>query len=279
MRVLIRTSPWAIWARRLGSLSLPLLVLSVLFHHLRWVDASTFLALAGFCAVTAALSLLIALVALVHLWFSGDEGWSPALSGLLLAVLCLAPFAWYGSLALRYPPVTDIATTAREQLPLVLEPDTVAMPPPQLLTPDEQRRLFPNVATRSYPIDATQLFALVDRIVAAQGWSVRLRIEPAGIGDTGRLNARIITPPGFQEEAVLRVTSTPTGASVDMRSASIGAPHDFGANGNRISSFMVDLDNEVTAFLRDNPNLGGQQPEIASPEVSTGEEPAATPSE
>lgn len=273
MRVLIRTSPWAIWARRLGSLGLPLAVLSLLFHHLRWVDAATFLALVGLAAGVAGLALLIALVALVHLWVSGDEGWVPALRGLVLALVCLVPFAWYGSLALRLPPVTDIATTARDQLPLVLEPDTVAMPPPRLLTPDEQRRLYPNVATRSYPVDATQLFALVERIVTAQGWSVRLRIAPLDSGDTGRLNARIVTLPGFQEEVVLRVAPQGTGASVDMRSASIGAPHDFGANGSRISAFMVDLDTEVTAFLRDNPNLGGQ-PEIDSPEVSTGEVPA-----
>jgi hypothetical protein len=40
-----------------------------------------------------------------------------------------------------------------------------------------------------------------------------------------------------------------------MRSASINAPHDFGSNGTRIERFMVNLDNEVTTLLRDNPNV------------------------
>jgi len=61
------------------------------------------------------------------------------------------------------------------------------------------------------------------------------------------------------------LTATPGGASVDMRSASINAPHDFGSNGSRIEDFMIALDNEVTTLLRDNPNPAQPTPEDDEP--------------
>lgn len=273
MRILIRTSNWATQARRFGSLAVPLLVVPVLMHRERFLDSQSYFVVALFAGAIAALAVVTSLIALVRLWYTGDQGWGRAISGLLLGLLCCAPFVWYGSLALRYPPVTDIATVARGELPLIFDADTARMPPPSVLTPDEQRRIFPNATTRTYPLDVIQLFALVDRLVVANGWDMRLRTEPLDLSETGRINARIVTIPGWREEAVLRVEPIAGGAAVDMRSASIGALHDFGSNGTRISQFMVALDNEVTAFLRDNPNINTptalQEP---APEVQTGTE-------
>lgn len=272
MRIKIRTSKWAIWARRLGSLAVPLVVLPVLMHRERLLDSRTFLVVAIFAGVVAALAVLSACIALVRLWITGDQGWTRAFVGLFLGGICLLPFLWYGSLAIRYRPVTDIATVTRGELPLIFDADTMAMPPPSVLTAEEQARLYPNATTRSYPLDVIQLFALADRLVRNNGWDVRLRTEPLGFDEEGRLNARIVTIPGWREEAVLRVRPTRNGAEVDMRSASIGAVHDFGSNGRRISDFMVALDNEVTAFLRDNPNINEPEPvlDAPSPEVETG---------
>ena len=271
MRILIKTSKTAIWARRLGSLALPLLVLPVIMHRERLLDSAAFLVVILFAGLVAALTVLVSLIALVRLWYTGDQGWSRSLSGLALGLLCLAPFLYYGSLALTYPPVTDIATVTRSDLPLVFEPDTASMPPPSTLSAEEQARFFPNATTRTYPLDIIQLFALVDRLVQAQGWDVRQRREPIDPGEIGRINARIVTVPGWREEAVLRVTSTPEGSAVDMRSASIGALHDFGSNGNRIGDFLVALDTEVMAFLRDNPNVNNAPVvEDEAPDVETG---------
>lgn len=265
MRIVLRTSKWAVWARRLGSLAVPLTVLPVLMHREGFLDSANFLVVALAACAVAGLAVLVSLIALVRLWQTGDRGWDRALSGLVLALACAAPFAWYGYLAWHYPVVTDMATAPRNQLPLIFEPDTAAMPPPRMLPPDEQGRRFPNAATRSYPLDPVQLFALAERLVQSRGWEIRLRREPGGPDGAGRLNARILTLPGWREEAVLRVFPAPEGAAVDMRSASIGAPHDFGSNGNRISEFMVALDNEVTTFLRDNPGIDEPIPMEAEP--------------
>lgn len=273
MRILIRTSKWAIWARRLGSLAVPLTIVPVLLHRERFLDSGLFLVVAFFAVLVAGLAVIVALTALARLWYTGDQGWRKALAGLFLGLLCLAPFGYYGSLALRYPVVTDIATATRGELPLIFEADTVNMPAPRLLTPDRQQLYFPNATTRTYPLDPFQLYAIVAYLAEGQGWDIRLRREPGIGGEPGRLNARIMTLLGWREEAVLRVEAVSGGSSVDMRSASIGALHDLGSNGNRISDFLVALDNEVTAFLRDNSTLNQPEPtepDAPVPQVETG---------
>ena len=252
MRILIRTSRWAIWARRLGTLALPLVVIPVLLHRERFITGDLFLVAAVLAGLVALFALLISLIALARLWHTGDQGWGKALAGLALALLCLAPFGWYGSLTLRYPPATDMATTERGALPLVFEPGTAAMPAPRLLTPAQQAAIFPNAQMRTYPLAPEQTFAMLERMVADRGWDVRLLREPTA-DSPGRINAQAMTLPGWREEAVLRVTPIAEGSRVDMRSASLNALHDFGSNGQRIEEFLTALDDAVTVPLRDNP--------------------------
>lgn len=279
MRILIRTSKWAIWARRLGSLAIPLVVLPVAMHHLRLIDSPSFFIAALTAFAVSALALVVSLIALGRIWHTGDQGWLRALSGLFLSLICLAPFGWYGSLAYKFPAVTDIATVPRGDLPLLFLPDTANMPPPKLISAEEQARIFPNATTRAYPLDITQLYALVTRMAEAQGWDIRLNRAPGPDGEPARINARVTTIPGWIEEVVLGVHVTVGGSALDMRSASINAPHDFGSNGTRIEDFMVALDNEVTTLLRDNPNANQPVPsedEETAPVVE-GEDAEATP--
>ena len=265
MRILIRTSKWAIWASRLGSVAVPLLLISILLHRLRLIVGDVFLAAAGTAGLVALLAVLVAVIALVRLWFSGDQGWGKALQGLVLGVLCMAPFGYYAALALHYPAVTDIATTDRGLLPLVFEAGTVAMPPPKLLSASAIATIFPNVASRNYPLGAAQTFEVIKRQVQELGWDIRLDRAPTPEGGAGQLNAQIMTLPGWREEAVLRVIGDATTARVDMRSASLNAPHDFGNNGERIEAFLSELDDAITTLLRDNPNAN--QPVEVEPEA------------
>ncbi|HUH76391.1 MAG TPA: DUF1499 domain-containing protein [Devosia sp.] len=253
MRILIRTSRTAIWARRLGSVAVPLVVLSVLLHRFGSITSDVFLIAIIGAGIVAELAVLVALLALWRLWWSGDRGWGLAVGGLALGLLCLAPFGWYGSLAMRFPAVTDIATTDRSNLPLLFEPGMAAMPAPKRLSTAELATVFPNVATRRYPLGVPQTFAVVQGLVAEREWDVRLLHEP-GPDNVGRINAQIMTLPGWREAVVLRVSGSDSASQVDMRSASLNAQHDFGSNGLRIESFLTALDEAITVLLRDNPN-------------------------
>lgn len=234
---------------------MPLVVIAILLHRFRLITSDLFLAAALVAGIVAALAVLSGMVALARLWRSGDQGWSKALMGLFLGGLCLLPYGWYGSLALRYPPVTDIWTGDRGSMPLMFEPGTAAMPPPRVLSAAELARVFPNVETRTYPLGLVPTFGLVQAAVANNGWDIRLLEEP---GETGRINAQVMTLVGWREEVVIRVSGTLESSTVDMRSASLHAPHDFGANGLRIEAFLAALDDAVTTTLRDNP--GANQP-------------------
>lgn len=268
MRILIRTSKWAIWARRLASLVLPLVVITVGLHWQRLITSDVFLVAAGVVGCIAVLTLLVSIIALGRLWHTGDQGWGRTLVGLLVGLLCLVPYGWYGALALQYPAVTDIATTERGQLPLLFEPGMETMPTPRVLDAVRQKAVFPNVAPRTYPLAPTQTFALVSRMVDDRGWTVLLSDAPSG-GAPGRITAQATTLMGWREEIVLRVMADTEGSRVDMRSASINAIHDFGSNGNRIEEFLVALDTEVTTLLRDNP--------LVTTPLDADEEPAAIP--
>lgn len=274
MRILIRTSRWATWARRLGSVAVPLVIISVLLHHLRLITSDLFLVVALAAGAVALLAVLTALLALARLWQTGDQGWGRALAGLFLGAMSLSPYAWYGSLMLRFPAVTDIATADRGPMPLVFEPGTQAMPAPKMLDAAEMAVTFPNVETRSYPLGLVPTFGLIRAMVEERGWDIRLLREPEPDSDIGQLNAQIVTLPGWREEVVIRVTGNLTTSSVDMRSASLNALHDFGSNGSRIEDFLAALDEAVTTLLRDNPNAN--QPLEAEPEAApVGTEPEA----
>jgi len=250
MRILIRTSKWAIWARRFGSLAVPLTVVPVLLHREQFIVSADFAVVESVAAGVATLALLLGLSAYVRLWITGDQGWGKATWGLFFALICLAPFGYLGLQAVRYPLVNEVATNFGDPLPLSSSIRVVPTGAPlqQLIA-----TTFPNARTRTYPIDATQMFATVEDLVDQRGWDVRTRREPPTALDTGQLNAISVSIFGFRDEVAIRVGGTPSGSTVDMRSVPLGGFHDFGENGKRVEEFMLALDQKITLLLRDAP--------------------------
>lgn len=257
------------------------MVISVVLHRFRLIGGELFLAAAALAGLVAIAAILASIIALVRLWQTGDQGWSKALLGLALGTICLLPFAYYGALANQYPPVTDIATADRSLLPLIFEPGTAAMPPPEMLAAADQDLIFPNIVTRTYPLNQAQTFALVREQVVDSGWDIRFERPPAPT-IPAQLNAQIVTIPGWREEAILRVTGDNENATVDMRSVSLNAPHDFGSNGKRIEAFLTALDEAVTTLLVENPDINlpaGSEPggDGAAAAITTPQEQSDSP--
>jgi hypothetical protein len=262
MRILIRTSKWAIWARRFGSLAVPLTVVPVLLHREQFIASADFAVVEAVAASVAALALLLAFSAYVRLWITGDQGWGKATWGLFFAVVCLVPFGYLGLQSTRYPLVNEVATNFAEPLPLS---STLRVVPTDMALQQLIATTFPNARTRTYPIDATQMFATIEDLVDARGWEVRTRREPPTALDSGQLNAISVSLFGFRDEVAIRVSGTPSGSTVDLRSVPLADFHDFGENGKRVEEFMLALDERITLLLRDAP----QAP------VGEAEEPAA----
>jgi hypothetical protein len=130
---------------------------------------------------------------------------------------------------------------------------------PAPTTPAQRAQIataFPDARSRSYPVDATQVFSVVLDLVQANGWEVELTREPQDALGIGNVNAVVTTLAGWRSEVAVQVTGTDQGAIVSMESASLYAFHDFGDNGRRIEEFLAALDDRITSMLRDAPTAG-----------------------
>lgn len=264
MRILIRTSKWAIWARRLGSFALPLAIIPVFLHRERIISSDDFHIIELVAAGFAVLALLLALGAFARLWVTGDQGWSRAAMGLFFSLICLAPMALVGWFALRSPAVTDVSTTFADPPALVSVVSRVSTPEQRA----EIEAAFPNARTRTYPIAAEQMFGIVEQMAAANGWEPRARRAPSHPLDQGSLNAIATTLLGWRDEVAVRVRGTPLGSTIDLRSAAAHSWSDLGENGRRIEQFLLALDQRITLMLRDAPAAATPtEPETAAPAV------------
>ena len=250
MRILIRTSKWAVWARRFGALALPLAFIPVLLHRARMITSENFIVIEAVALGLAALAVVAAIVAVVRLWFTGDQGWGRAAAAFFFGILCLAPAGYFAWLAVAMPPSPDISTD------FVNPPQLVNFVEARFIGPDERARIdddYPNARPRTYPVEAPQMFGVVEALMDAQGWEIRARRAPVEVLDAGQLNAVVTTLLGFTQEVVVRVSGGAGVARVDMRSASLSAFPDFGQNGQRVERFLLDLDTQVTLMLRNAP--------------------------
>jgi hypothetical protein len=265
MRILIRTSKWAIWSRRFGSLAVPLAIIPVFMHRERLIASSDFVVVEAIAIGVAALALVLALGAFVRLWITGDQGWGKAASGLLFSLICLAPLGLVFWLMSRYPAVADVSTDFRDPPGLVSE---AVAPRPDAAGQAALVAAFPNARDRSYPIEAAQMYALVAELVAARGWEPRAAREPQTPLAESQINAIATTLVGWRDEVAIRIAGTPQGALVSMRSVALHGFHDLGENGRRVEEFLVALDQRVTALLRNvAPAAAGEEEPAPAPQT------------
>ncbi len=188
---------------------------------------------------------------------------------MFFGILCLLPFAYLGYQATQYPMVNEVTTDVADPLPLV---SPVRIAPTSAALRDKIVATFPNVQTRSYPIEATEMFTIVDDLVEVRGWDVRTRRAPPTALDIGQINAIAVTLFGWRDEVVIRVTGTAQGSNIDMRSVPLSGFHDFGENGKRIEEFLLALDQKITLTLRDAPQAPATL-EVETPPPPTEGEP------
>lgn len=250
MRILVRTSQWAIWARRIGSFAIPLAVIPVFMHRSGAIGSTPFEVTEAVAIGVALLAFALSIGAFARIWTTGDRGWGRAVTGLLLSLICLAPVGFGVVELVKYPMAGDVSTDPANPPPLTS--DIVATP---ISAADLQRTAtaFPNVKTRRYPLAATRAYDLVGKLIDERGWEVKLRRQPLNPYDSGQINALATTLLGWRDEVSIRIDGDPQGVSVAMRSASLSPVHEPGVNGSRVEEFLTALDAKVTIMLRDEP--------------------------
>jgi hypothetical protein len=247
MRILVRTSKWAVWSRRIGALALPVAAIPVLLHREHIITSDNFLVIEVIALGLAGLAVFAAIVAFIRLWITGDRGWGRATIALVFGLLCLGPAGFFAYEYVHQPSLPDVTTDFANPPPLVSFVESRFIGPAERTTVETT---FPNARSRNYPLTAPQMFDTVSALVDDRGWDVRSTRAPQSELDSGQLNAVVTTLLGFRQEVAIRISGNSDGTTIAMRSASLTDFPDFGENGQRVEGFLLDLDNQVTVMLR-----------------------------
>lgn len=185
----------------------------------------------------AALALLLLLVPRTR---RGNAG---ALAVSLVVALGAAALPLYWRhLASSLPPINDITTDFDNP------PQYVAIVPLRAGSPvsaayggeataKAQRAGYPDIAPIMRKETPAKSFAAALAVARDMGWTIIDADEP-----TGRIEAVATTPWfGFKDDVVIRVSATPDGSRVDIRSHSRVGKSDIGANARRIRDFSARL--------------------------------------
>ncbi|TDO02520.1 MULTISPECIES: DUF1499 domain-containing protein [Halomonas] len=167
----------------------------------------------------------------------------PALLGGLVVVagLVLVAVPWLQlQKAQAVPPIHDITTDmqdppAFEALAPAREAAPNAVTYPGEATARQQREAYPDIQPLVVEAPLAEVLATAEAAARDAGWEI------ARVGETW-LEATATTPWfGFKDDVVIRLTETPDGVRVDMRSASRLGISDVGTNAARIQTFLDDL--------------------------------------
>lgn len=233
------------WPVVLGWLGVILLVVAVALmgaagpaYRLEWLSLGTSFTL---LRQGAHLALGAGVLGLLTFMVAGlCRRWRPALVGMLVILAVAATIALPAQMmhmARTVPPIHDITTDVTT--PPAFEaladerqaaPNAVAYPGEP--TARQQRIAYPHLApiTLDQPLD--RVMAAVEAAADAQDWHI------AEV-TSHRLEATATTRWfGFEDDIVIRLTETPDGVRVDMRSASRIGRSDLGTNAARIQTFL-----------------------------------------
>jgi hypothetical protein len=242
-------APQASAARSVGFFSLVLFVLSTLVHRSGAIGTPEYLWVLAIVGSLAVLSLLLAILALRRVWVEDDAGAGVAVTGLLVASIVLAPFAFALHAAMTNPWLSDVATDTANPPALAAaiagRDDTMARIAP--IGPEQAaliRSAYPELVGRIYDLPPGDLVQAVLHVAEERGFELTGREE----GDATATTLEFLgysTLARFPADISIRLRQEGQGTRVDMRSASRYGRHDLGDNARRISGFLDALDYEV----------------------------------
>ncbi|MGR2739338.1 DUF1499 domain-containing protein [Billgrantia sp. Q4P2] len=240
------------WPTRIAGFSVLLLVLAALLlagagpayrlDLLTLGGAFNMLRLGGLLGLGAiAIALLALLVAL--LCRRKHVAWTSLFA--MAATIALLAIPWtYWQRAQTAPPIHDITTDLENP------PEFVALAPAREAAPNavdypgesfarRQRRAYPDIQPRHFPLPLATVRAAAEAAVLDMGWE----IADISIDTVDTIEATATTRWfGFKDDVVIRLTQEADGIRVDVRSASRLGRGDAGANAQRIHDYFDALE-------------------------------------
>jgi len=217
-------------------------------HRMGWWNPAVGYGLLGVGFLFAMAAISICAGALLFGWYLKipDNRAIPLLGVILALGTIYIPYRWF-LLTNQTPPIHDITTDLRNppEFRSLASQRGVAENPTRyegFATAELQREAYPGVQPLLTPIAPHALFDKVKAAVRDTGWAV------SNIDD-GAMTIEATDETfwfGFKDDVVLKVSSTPVGSRLDMRSQSReGNGGDAGTNARRIEQFLLAFEEEL----------------------------------
>jgi hypothetical protein len=261
----------AVWARRIALFSLAATVISVIVVRSGALEIVPALSTFAGALMLAAVAILLALCALVVIWFEGVAGAKQAVAALFIGLALIAYPAYLGIKAWRLPAIYDITTDP-------IDPprfDAIARLRPRDANPityeglyaaEQQHAAYPDIEPDLTDSTAQESYDAAMKVITKRKWRIVDARPPQGgqpvanphvpqpaIRD-GIIEAIARTPiMGFRDDIVVRIRATSDGARIDVRSASRYGRHDFGANASRVLNLISDIDDVLALPQKPTP--------------------------
>jgi hypothetical protein len=243
-----RQSRAAKWAMNTGGFALVLLCASAFAHRFVNLATADFFRLSLLCGVLALIAVALAAIGYRDLWNVGAKAGGEATSGLLFALLALAPIAWFTFKAQTLPALYDISTDVEDpplfsQATLTTRAEDNHLDALPAETVRLQEEVYPGVTARRYNDPADTVAQAVFKLMEERGWPQLAIAGTPGTSAEVTIDTRTRSAwLGLHYSMIIRLTDEDASTFVDMRSASHYGTHDFGANAARIEAFFRDLD-------------------------------------
>lgn len=241
-----RWSAAAWWCRRCAAFAVLLAFVAIAAHRFGYLDTSPFLVVLAVVAGLAVLALVFAINGFQRVWYEGDRGGGQLATGVIVALLALAPYAFAGWLALEYPPLNQ-ATTDLEDPPVVIRQGAgyAPVPPLDLTEIVMHQQAYPDLTGRRYSAPVDQVMVAVEGLMQSRGWTF---VQPDASGDTVEfvLNSVARLPVlAIPYDVSIRLTDEGNATYVDMRAAARYGDRDLGVDAWLIDDFLTELDTQA----------------------------------
>jgi hypothetical protein len=176
-----RRSAAAYWCERIALLCLPYFALAIVLHRTENISSPQVIWLIAVGLLLLFTSLALGIRALTNLWRSGARGGKAATRGIVLSLILLSPFAWFGYLVIEHPSLNDVTTS----------PYT----PPRFIAAQEFRErhrqsginafttydeeyaniiaaAYPRLGSRRYNAGAERIYEAVRSLIMDRGWDI-----------------------------------------------------------------------------------------------------------
>ena len=244
-----RLAHWALWFARL---SIPVAILSFLLMRFGGLHPS----IALYCFVAsvclALLSILTSWVAFHAIWFDGQKGGRALWGAFLRSLVVLLPTLVFAYFYFTLPPFSDLSTNPLDPPEFVAawqirgDSDN-ALSVASLDMRERQALAYPALKSQTYAQSVALMQLAIADELAKNEWQI-LRSEEQQDED-GNAYYEAYTRSVFTGlRYVVSIRLSPAGEDetrLDMRSASLWGPRDFGMNARRILGFISGVESRL----------------------------------